>query len=71
MRRDEFRTVMMARLRGLIEDRFQLKTHRETKEMQIYGLVVAKGGSKLQPMQPGGRESSLNISRGDDANMRV
>ena len=69
--RNEFRTVMMTRLRALIEDRFQLKFHRETKEMQIYGLLVAKGGPKLQPMEAGGRDSSLSVSRNDDANMRV
>jgi uncharacterized protein (TIGR03435 family) len=69
--RNEFRTAMMTRLRALIEDRFQLKTHRETKEMQLYGLMVAKGGPKLQPMESGGRDSSLSISRGDEANMHV
>ena len=69
--RDEFRTAMMTRLRALIEDRFQVKIHRETKEMQVYGLVVAKGGPKLQPMEPGGRDSSLSVSRGDEAIMHV
>jgi len=69
--RDEFRTAMMTRLRALIEDRFQVKIHRETKEMQVYGLVVAKGGPKLQPKEPGGRDSSLSVSRGDEAIMHV
>jgi uncharacterized protein (TIGR03435 family) len=32
---------------ALIEDRFKLKIHRETKEVPVYDLVVAKGGSKL------------------------
>jgi uncharacterized protein (TIGR03435 family) len=35
-------------LRNLLEDRFKLKTHTETKEMPIYALVVAKTGSKLK-----------------------
>ena len=35
-------------LQSLLEDRFQLKAHRETKEMPIYALQVAKGGSKLK-----------------------
>jgi uncharacterized protein (TIGR03435 family) len=35
-------------LRGLLEERFHLKTHRETQERPIYALVVAKGGPKLQ-----------------------
>ena len=35
-------------LAALIEDRFQIKTHRETKELPIYALVIDKKGSKLQ-----------------------
>jgi uncharacterized protein (TIGR03435 family) len=34
-------------VRGLLEDRFQLKTHRETKQMGVYLLVVGKNGPKL------------------------
>ncbi len=36
-------------LRALLADRFKLAVHRETKEMSIYELVVAKGGPKLKP----------------------
>jgi uncharacterized protein (TIGR03435 family) len=32
----------------VLEDRFRLKTHTETKEVPGYDLVVAKGGPKLQ-----------------------
>jgi bla regulator protein blaR1 len=34
-------------LRALLEDRFQLNVRRDTKEMPVYELVVAKSGSKL------------------------
>jgi len=34
-------------LRALLEDRFQLKVHRETKEMPVYALVIGKNGAKL------------------------
>ena len=34
-------------LQTLLEDRFNLKTHWETKEADVYHLVVAKGGPKL------------------------
>jgi bla regulator protein blaR1 len=36
-------------LRRLIEDRFQLKSRRETKKMPVYALVVTKGGFKPKP----------------------
>src|ERR1700722_3240163 len=32
-------------LRALLEDRFQLKYHRETREAQLYALILAKGKS--------------------------
>jgi uncharacterized protein (TIGR03435 family) len=33
-------------LQKLLEDRFQLRLHHETKEMPVYALVVAKNGAK-------------------------
>ena len=36
-----------AMLRTLIEERFQLKIHRESKEMPVYELVQGKNGLKL------------------------
>lgn len=47
----EDRPVM---LRTLLEDRFQLAVHHEAKEAPGYALVVAKGGFKLKPAEPGG-----------------
>jgi uncharacterized protein (TIGR03435 family) len=35
-------------LQSLLEDRFKLKLHRETKESSVYALVVAKGGPKIK-----------------------
>ena len=40
-------------LQALLEDRFKLKMHRETREVPVYALTVAKGGSKLQPFKEG------------------
>jgi uncharacterized protein (TIGR03435 family) len=34
---------------ALLAERFQLKTHWETKEGDVYNLVVAKGGQKMGP----------------------
>jgi uncharacterized protein (TIGR03435 family) len=35
-------------LQPLLADRFKLRFHRETKRLQVYSLVVAKGGPKLK-----------------------
>ena len=36
-------------LQNLLTDRFQLKTHLETKTLPTYDLVIDKSGSKLKP----------------------
>lgn len=41
---EQFRLMMQA----LLEDRFQLQLHHETRESQVYALVPTKGGIKLQ-----------------------
>jgi uncharacterized protein (TIGR03435 family) len=38
-------------LQALLADRFKLRVRRETKEMPIYALVIAKGGFKLKESQ--------------------
>ena len=40
---------------SLLEDRFKLRTHRETREMTGYSLVIGKGGSKMKPPDPESR----------------
>ncbi len=40
-------------LQALLEDRFNLRIHRETKEVPVYALMVAKNGSKLKPFVEG------------------
>ncbi len=35
-------------VQALLVDRFKLAIHRESKEMPVYALLVAKGGPKLQ-----------------------
>ena len=42
-----------AMLQAILEDRFHLKTHRETEEVPMYALTVAKGGLKLKPLEQG------------------
>jgi bla regulator protein BlaR1 len=48
------RSQMMLMVQTLLEDRFKLRVHRETREGQVYALSVAKGGLKLPPSKDGG-----------------
>jgi uncharacterized protein (TIGR03435 family) len=47
------RDRMFLMLQSLLEDRFQLKTHRETRDLPVYALVAAKGGPRLAPPKEG------------------
>jgi uncharacterized protein (TIGR03435 family) len=47
-------------LRTLLEDRFKLAVHHESKDMPGYALGVAKGGFKLKPAE---RSGSSGTSR--------
>ena len=54
-------------LQALLADRFKLTLRRETKELPVYALVVAKNGPRLQqveggPSQPKG--SQVRMGRG-------
>lgn len=40
-------------LQALLEERFKLKVHWETRQVPVYALTVGKGGSKLQPFKEG------------------
>jgi uncharacterized protein (TIGR03435 family) len=54
--REQQRSEQQHMLQALLEERFKLKTHWETKEGDVYNLVVAKGGPKL------GAEGSMPTS---------
>lgn len=40
-------------MQAVLEDRFKLRLHRETREAPVYELVVSKGGPKLRPFKDG------------------
>jgi uncharacterized protein (TIGR03435 family) len=40
-------------LQTVLADRFKFSIHRDTKELSVYSLVIAKGGSKLHDANPG------------------
>jgi uncharacterized protein (TIGR03435 family) len=47
------REQMFLMLRSLLEERFQLKHHRETREMPVWALVPARSGLKLPAPKEG------------------
>ena len=52
-------------LQALLEDRFQMKMHRESRELPVYALVVGKGGPKMQesPADPAHRTKPVDRRR--------
>ena len=59
-------TRMIPMLREVLADRFKLKFHRETRQLPVYELVVAKSGAKLQApgLKTMGREPRFAPSAG-------
>jgi len=53
---------LMLMLRTLLAERFQLAFHRETRPVQGYAMVLAKGGLKLKPDETEG-DYSANTTR--------
>jgi uncharacterized protein (TIGR03435 family) len=61
---DPDRKQMMAMLRTLLEDRFQMNVGWETREGNVYALVVAKNGPKLKE-PTSGDQSFIRLARYD------
>jgi uncharacterized protein (TIGR03435 family) len=51
-------------VRSLLTNRFQLKAHRELKEIPVYALVVGKNGHKLSPPDMNSRQGGAIVSAG-------
>ena len=62
---DEMKLARQYMLQVLLADRFKLTLHRETKELAVYNLVVAKGGSKLQETKPEEKSADADKSAKD------
>jgi len=50
---DERKAARQQMLQSLLADRFRLVYHRETRELSVYNLVIAKGGLKMKEAKPG------------------
>jgi uncharacterized protein (TIGR03435 family) len=42
-------------VRTMLEDRFRMKTHRETREQAVYALAAAKKGATLKALEEGAK----------------
>src|SRR5262245_47982988 len=64
-------TAEQARLmmQNLLAERFQLRLHRETRDLPVYELVVGKNGSKLKTSDPDAREGASVRSTTDGLHM--
>ncbi len=56
---------ILAMLRSLLEDRFSLMVHRETRQLPVYALVVGRRGPKLQISRDPSAEPDWSIRRGE------
>jgi len=63
-------TQMPEMLQRLIEDRFQVKMHREKKDFPVYALEIAKGGLKMQanPPDPDAPKADANTPANTNVN---
>jgi uncharacterized protein (TIGR03435 family) len=50
-------------VQALLADRFQLKAHKETRQLPVYALVVAKGGPKFKPSEINGTTIDMGRTR--------
>ncbi len=61
---DDRRVARQHMLQALLAERFKLTLHRETKELSVYELVVAKDGPKFKEAKPG--DTYTNGIKGPD-----
>ena len=62
---------LMEMLRSLLAERFHLKVHNETRQIKVYELVAANGGSKLQPLQEGASSKAPPNPNADQVTLNV
>jgi len=60
-----------AMLRSLLEDRFKLATHTETREMPGYALVAARNGLKIKPVESSGDDGTSSHDHNGAVTLKV
>lgn len=60
---DRLRAQQM--LQQLLTDYFKLNVHQEVQDQPVYELVVAEGGSKLQPLQDSNKKAMMRMGIGE------
>jgi uncharacterized protein (TIGR03435 family) len=58
-------------MQSLLADRFQLRLHREMRDLPVYALVVGKNGAKLKPSDSDAREGGSVGGRADGLHMET
>lgn len=61
---DASREQVARMLQSLLEERFKLVVHRETKELPVYRLVAAKGGPKFHAVEDDGSAAEIGEGGG-------
>jgi uncharacterized protein (TIGR03435 family) len=63
------RDQMLAMLRSLLAERFQLAAHLETRETKVYAMTVAKGGLKVPESKEGSECQTCRLPRAPMSNI--
>jgi uncharacterized protein (TIGR03435 family) len=63
--------VARQRLQAVLAQRFNLKCHFETKELPVYNLILAKGGSRLTPTPADAKNIGSLSSNGRNRARRI
>jgi bla regulator protein BlaR1 len=73
--RKQFQQQVRKMVQNILADRFQFKSHRETKDMPLYELVADKNGPKLTASQPDARprirRTAMGQMTGQAVNMKL
>jgi len=70
--RNAFQAEFLVKVQMLLGDRFQLKVHRESKELPVYALVIAKNGPKIRAAEDRDvTRTGLTLRPGDGRNLEI